>query len=506
MLPGTVWQKVLPLLGLSGTTPSKQPAWDLKQLFGPHLSAGAAIYLPSDSNYTDHVTQRWTTHAPPSYAGTVVPATVSDVANVVKIAAANDIPFLATGGGHGVSIQMEDLQDGLQVDLQRFKSVHFDPQTRLLTVGGGVRFSDLIEPLLASGNQFPLGTAYCVGVIGATLGGGVSANQGYTGLLIDLLESVQLVTAKGDVITASRTENADLFWGLTGAGANFGIVTSAVFRVPQTVNGGHVTNANYLFTRNQSEAFFGYLASLDDDLPPQMALNIATAYNATDDQLILLVNVNFAGTPSSAAPHLARLEALGPLRSEVLDVAWPDVFATSYFGIEDTKACGRNQHVNMRSVGVTRTDPEALAAFLGELQRFNRERPEVITAMVLHRFSTAAVLEVPDEETAYPHRNIKMHIQLESEYEDRSHDEAVDAFLRSARRNMTAVSGFGSPRVYVNFAHGDEGPDVWYGARKLRRLVRLKRQWDPQGRFSFYNAIPLTPLPVMMDFLDEEDL
>jgi hypothetical protein len=259
-----------------------------------------------------------------------------------------------------------------------------------------------------------------------------------------------------------------------------------------------------------------------------MALNIATAYNATDDQLILLVNVNFAGTPSSAAPHLARLEALGPLRSEVLDVAWPDVFATSYFGIEDTKACGRNQHVNMRSVGVTRTDPEALAAFLGELQRFNRERPEVITAMVLHRFSTAAVLEVPDEETAYPHRNIKMHMyeplwpgftnkrkvrlltpdhsQLESEYEDRSHDEAVDAFLRSARRNMTAVSGFGSPRVYVNFAHGDEGPDVWYGARKLRRLVRLKRQWDPQGRFSFYNAIPLTPLPVMMDFLDEEDL
>jgi hypothetical protein len=257
-----------------------------------------------------------------------------------------------------------------------------------------------------------LGTAYCVGVVGATLGGGVSANQGYAGLLIDLLESVQLVTAEGHVITSSRTENADLFWGLTGAGANFGVVTSATYQVPPAVNGGRVTNANYLFARNQSATFFGYLASLDDDMPAQMALNIASVYDAASDQVILLVNVNFAGTPHSAAPYLARLEALGPLRAETLDVSWPEVFSTSYFGIDDTKACGRNQHVNMRSVGVARTNPEALTAAMGELERFNREQPDVIMSMVFHRFSNEAVLKVSDEETAYPHRNIKMHMYV----------------------------------------------------------------------------------------------
>ena len=259
-------------------------------------------------------------------------------------------------------------------------------------------------------SSIALGTAYCVGVVGATLGGGVSANQGYAGLLVDLLQSVQLVTADGRVITSSRTENADLFWGLTGAGANFGVVTSATYRVPPVVNGGRVTNANYLFTRNQSAAFFSYLASLDNDMPAHMALNIASVYDAASDQVVLLVNVNFAGTPRSAAPYLAPLKALNPLRAEVLEVPWPKVFSTSYFGIEDTKACGRNQHVNMRSVGAARTDPEALTAFVGELERFNREHPDVIMAMVLHRFSNEAVLKVSDEETAYPHRNIKMHM------------------------------------------------------------------------------------------------
>ena len=55
---------------------------------------------------------------------------------------------------------------------------------------------------------------------------------------------------------------------------------------------------------------------------------------------------------------------------------------------------------------------------------------------------------------------------------------------------MTA-NGFDSPAVYVNFAHGDEGPEAWYGKRNLEKLVRLKEEWDPEGLFSFYNSVPV---------------
>lgn len=75
-------------------------------------------------------------------------------------------------------------------------------------------------------------------------------------------------------------------------------------------------------------------------------------------------------------------------------------------------------------------------------------------------------------------------------YEDQTKDTIVDDFLNSARHNFTIASGFDDATVYVNFAHGDEGPEAWYGKHNLARLGELKEKWDPQGLFSFYNAIP----------------
>ncbi len=122
------------------------------------------------------------------------------------------------------------------------------------------------------------------------------------------------------------------------------------------------------------------------------------------------MNANFAGPAHIAEHYLAPLMDLEPLRSEVLNVRWPDVFSTSYFGIEDTKACGRNQHVNMRSIGAKHTNPEALVAFIQELDSFNRVHTDLPTSLVIHRFATQKVLEVPDHESAYPHRELKMHL------------------------------------------------------------------------------------------------
>lgn len=109
---------------------------------------------------------------------------------------------------------------------------------------------------------------------------------------------------------------------------------------------------------------------------------------------------------------MAPLSALGPLRSEVLNVRWPEVFSTSYFGIPDKKACDRNQHVNMRSVGAKRTDAKALVDFLAKLKQFTKENPDVQTAMMIHRFATDKVLEVSEDESVYPHRELKMHMSV----------------------------------------------------------------------------------------------
>jgi hypothetical protein len=70
-------------------------------------------------------------------------------------------------------------------------------------------------------------------------------------------------------------------------------------------------------------------------------------------------------------------------------------------------------------------------------------------------------------------------------------DEPVNKWMRSVRANFQKTSGFDDLEVYVNFAHGDEGPAVWYAPRKLENLTRLKRHWDPDQLFSYSNPIPL---------------
>lgn len=105
------------------------------------------------------------------------------------------------------------------------------------------------------------------------------------GLLSDLLESVQLVTADGQSLTASRETNSDIFWAIRGAGANFGIVTSATYHVPSFVNEGEVVNANYLFPASMSQSVFKTLATFDNSLVAELAFNVAAFYNPDVDQV-----------------------------------------------------------------------------------------------------------------------------------------------------------------------------------------------------------------------------
>ncbi|PNY29983.1 Uncharacterized protein TCAP_00107 [Tolypocladium capitatum] len=484
MRPDNIWQKVLAL----GSTPA---AFNITELFGPGLSAGASIY---ETSFTSDVSQRWSVHRAPSFVGAIKPATVEDVQSIVKIAAKHKVPFLATGGGHGVSSTLAGVRDGVQVDLGNFNDVNFDAETGLLTVGGSVKFSQIIDVVHKAGYQFrtckqsssyeetrtliapspAVGTAPCVGVLGATLGGGVSANQGRFGLLSDILQSVELVTAQGSVVHASRTDNADLFWALRGAGANYGVVTSATFKVPEAINEGRAVNANFLYAADKIPSVFDILASLDSGLPQDLALNIFTGWNAQAGGLMMILNANYYGREDQVEPWLDVFQKLGPLNAEVLDVPWTRVYETSYFGINDTKACGRRQHINMYSVAARRTDAPALSAFVEDLAKFSQDNKDITTSFVVHRFATEAVMKIPDVESAYAYRDVTMHL-----------------FLHSARAKLNKGAGYnGEQTVYVNFAHGDEGRAAWYGERKLERLGRVKSEWDPDGLFSFYNPVP----------------
>ncbi|EAU36707.1 predicted protein [Aspergillus terreus NIH2624] len=465
---------------------------DLTSLFGPYLSPQAEILYGNDTNFYAQLQQRWTDYKAPSYgAGAIKPATAKDVQNVVKIANANSIPFFVTGGGHGISDYHNF--DGLSIDMGKFNTVERNAAGDRLTIGGAVKIHQLTKPLAEWGKELPLGSCACVGVVGATLGGGIGSLHGLRGLLVDYLEEVEVVTASGDLIKASETEHKDLFWALRGAGSNYGIVTSATYRLPEVTNKGVYVNADYVYPVSANQSFFEVLEQFDNTLPPRLAITGASFFDRVNNKPVIAVNAVFFGPLEEALPHLQPFESLQPEMKNVSSIPaeqMMDAAFFSFFGM-DNGACTPNQHINIYTVALRQIHAPTFQSFYSKLVDFWNANPTYQGRLLIQRYSNEGPMAVPDDATAYAYRDVKTYMNIEGFYADSALDDAVNEFATLGRQEFVETSGFDQLAVYSNYARGDEGPVAWYGERKLPKLSALKRKWDPEQRFSVNNPVPL---------------
>src|SRR5205807_6732386 len=155
---------------------------------------------------------------------------VADVIAAVRFARQTGVDVAVRSGGHsfpGLSVA----DDALLIDLGPMKGIRVDPQKRTARAQAGVLLGELDAEAQGFGLAVPAGIVTHTGLAGLTLGGGIGWLQRKYGLTIDQLLAVELITAEGELVRASESENADLFWGIRGAGANFGVVTSFEFRL-----------------------------------------------------------------------------------------------------------------------------------------------------------------------------------------------------------------------------------------------------------------------------------
>ena len=181
------------------------------------------------------------------------------------------MPFAVRSGGHNYA--GFSTSDGLVIDVKGMRSVTVDPAAGTVTVAGGANNADVGDALKPYGVYFPGGRCPTVGVSGLTLGGGWGFSCRYLGMTCDSLVSTEVVTASGDIVTASETENPDLFWAVRGgAGGNFGVHTSFTYKVVPTKD---VTVFQLSWSGGDTAALIDAIMRMQVDGPRELGLRLA---------------------------------------------------------------------------------------------------------------------------------------------------------------------------------------------------------------------------------------
>ena len=367
-------------------------------------------------------------------------ASLTDVVTAVRVARDLALEIGVRCGGHNVAgFAVPD--DGLMIDLTPMGDVRVDPVRRRAHVQGG-----------------------------ALLGALDRAAQRY-GLACDNVVSYTMVTADGEVVTASRTENPDLFWGLRGGGGNFGIVTEFEFQLHRT--GTRTLVAEFDFRAEDAVPVLEGWRDLNAVAPREATFTADVSGSSAGP--IATVGFVWVGDPARGRRLLPAMRALGrPVAARVT--------APSYLALQrrDDSTGGHAYRRYSTAHYLGQFPTAAIEAFLlrgaGDLHA-GSHLPGV--GLQAHG---GAIADVPDADAAFSHRGTMFEFGAGARWTDPAEDAARMAAARAAG---AALDPYASG-VYVNSLNaedGHRGVRRAYPAAKLARLAALKATWDPRNVF-----------------------
>ncbi|KAI1879130.1 hypothetical protein JX265_003307 [Neoarthrinium moseri] len=449
-----------------------------------------------DSSWPDFVnkTTRWSTYEPPSFNEVFLPENVEDLSIGLKYLSGAGKTFLAKSGGHGYSPTLHAIQDAVMINLENFDYVTVNEDLSV-TLGTGAKFSELVEVVGNAGRELTVGACPCVGAMGAMLGGGLGRFQGLHGLTSDALRSARVALWNGTIVEASADVNQDLFWGLRGAGQNFGVVIDAIFETYAATNGGQQYSSDMTFSADKLEAVFDVTNQLlSDGLDPALALAIAIGSNPVTLEPLILVNVVYPG-PEEKGQEYARLYSNFSDSMTEQMTAWTNLANVALPSVVISGCPTGNQH-NQYSIMTKDLKTEHFREALESYRSFVQQHPTANNSVIfIETFGQAGIKAFPDDFSAFPHRNqFDNAVVFSMTYADVSVAEDADAWALQWRDHFAQpeVSGYDKMVIYQNYAHDDEPLSALYGYDGWRheRLSALKKSYDPQGLFNGYHAVP----------------
>ncbi|HUG47595.1 MAG TPA: FAD-binding oxidoreductase [Candidatus Limnocylindria bacterium] len=442
------------------------------------------LVLPHDDDFED-ARRVWNGMIDRRPLGVVRAVSIDDIPAVLELARREGLALAIRGGGHNVAGN-GTVDGGLVLDLGALNGVEVDPRRGVVRVGPGATLVDVDRATEEHALIVPLGVVSATGVAGLTLGGGFGWLTRSFGLAVDNLLQVDLVTADGRRLTASETDNSELFWGLRGGGGNFGVATAFTFQAQRL--GPQVFAGNLVYRRDKwadaLRAYADWTAHLPDELTSIVTIIVPPPAWELGDETVLLIGFTWTGADSNEAmTHVDRLTALAPPDERAIQ---PNRWVEWQSQADDLFPRGARAY--WKNVAFDQLSETAISAVLDFAERLT---PGVATD--IHHME-GAFGRVPEDATAFPGRSARYWLNIYGFWQDPAEDEARVALVRGLHAAMGPVA---RPVQYVNFAgHEGRGPSAReaavaaYGPQKFERLVELKRRYDPTNLFRLNHNIP----------------
>ncbi|KAI0877508.1 hypothetical protein GGS24DRAFT_487881 [Hypoxylon argillaceum] len=486
---------ILSALCCSGHAASIDTRDSLVDCLRSSLSSAGSVHLPGDSSFTSE-TMRFSSGYAPTFNVVSEVANEYDVRASITCATKTGTPFLFTGPRHGFYTGFEKLQNALEIFTGAFYQVDVDEQASTMTIGGAAVFKNVSKALQAVGKNIPVGGGPCVGMVGATLGAGIGRLEGLYGLMVDSLLSVRLMLPNTTVVEVSQESNPDLFWGIKGAGFNFGYVLNATYRVYDAPAKGTNFNADFEFPLNSTRAFYQALHDRAGKLPAPLCLSTSLSLSATENVTTLQVNAVYAGPEEEGRAAVQFLQDIGTdIRRNYSQVAWNTVPENAFFLAGNTllDVCGGTYGRRVvRGVAFNHLDVDAHVKMSEQLNYLVTKYPQMSTSdNGMYFCATQAVQAQSKDASAYPWRQAIGHQTWGFVYADNTTTDAdIEHLPEKIRDTIAATAGTDGLNTYIGFSNGDEPPEAIWSREHLQRLAKLKKEYDPLGLFSSYHPIP----------------
>jgi FAD/FMN-containing dehydrogenase len=311
------------------------------------------------------------------------------------------------------------------------------------------------------------------GIAGLTLGGGEGWLMGKYGLTIDNLLAVEVVTADGQVVTASAEHNQDLFWALRGGGGNFGVATSFEYRAHPvaTIYGGMVAHPV-----SRAREAFGFYRDFTQEAPDELTVYMSLFANPDTDIMLAMVACH-CGDPASAEADLKPLRQFGPPAADLIQpMPYPVINTLSDGGYP------RGAFNYWKSAFLSELSDGALEIMVDAMYRC----PSPMSGLGIVPY-LGAVTRVDTAATAFAHRAPGYSLLIVSQWTNQRETEQNIAW---ARETFETLRPYMTDRSYVNNLTAEDGQkvhEVW-GAN-YRRLVTVKRRYDPDNIFRLNHNI-----------------